>query len=99
MQNILDLQHAFPSAFLGLFLSLFSDTLSPLAYFVCGLVFTHKHTGGCLKCLFRLTRGVPGLVVWSEARWARIPEVQVRIPPREMGTFSPHAVSSIFVFL
>ena len=29
-------------------------------------------------------------------RWARIPEVQVRIPSRGMGTFSPHAISSIF---
>ena len=32
----------------------------------------------------------------THTRWARIPEVQVRIPSRGMGTFSPHAVSSIF---
>ena len=28
--------------------------------------------------------------------WARIPEIQVRIPSRAMGTFFPHTVSSIF---
>ena len=32
----------------------------------------------------------------SEALWARIPEIQVRIPSRAMGTFFPHTVSSIF---
>ena len=58
--------------------------------------FTIELTGECLKCLFRLTGGVPALVVQSEARWARIPEIQVRIPSRAMGTFFPHTVSSIF---
>ena len=58
--------------------------------------FTIELTGECLKCLFRLTGGVPAVVVQSEALWARIPEIQVRIPSRAMGTFFPHAVSSIF---
>ena len=58
--------------------------------------FTIELTGECLKCLFRLTGGVPAVVVQSEARWARIPEIQVRIPSRAMGTFFPHTVSSIF---
>ena len=35
-------------------------------------------------------------MVYSAARWGRIPEVQVRIPSRAMGTFSPHNVSSFF---
>ena len=52
--------------------------------------------GECLKCFIRLTRGVPSVVVQSEALWARIPEIQVRIPSRAMGTFFPHTVSSIF---
>ena len=56
---------------------------------------THTHTQ-CLKCLFRLTRAGPTLVVWSEARWARIPEVQVPISSRGKGTFFPRAVGSIF---
>ena len=30
------------------------------------------------------------------ARWVRFPEIQVRILSRGMGTFFPHAVSSIF---
>ena len=58
--------------------------------------FTIELTGECLKCLFRLTGGVPAVVVQSEALWARIPEIQVRIPSRVMGTFFPHTVSSIF---
>ena len=58
--------------------------------------FTIELTGECLKCLFRLTGGVPAVVVQSEARWARIPEIQVRIPSRAMGTFFSHTVSSIF---
>ena len=66
----------------------------------CTQTHTHTHmielTGECLKCLFRLTGGVPAVVVQSEARWARIPEIQVRIPSRAMGTFFPHTVSSIF---
>ena len=55
--------------------------------------FTIELMGECLKCLFRLTRGVPAVV---EALRARIPEIQVRIPSRAMGTFFPHTVSSIF---
>ena len=51
------------------------------------LAHTHTHT---------LTGGVPAVVVQSEALWARIPEIQVRIPSRAMGTFFPHTVSSIF---
>ena len=58
--------------------------------------FTIELTGECLKCLFRLTGGVPAVVVQSEALWARIPEIQVRIPSRAMGTFFPHTVSSVF---
>ena len=58
--------------------------------------FAIELTGECLKCLFRLTGGVPAVVVQSEALWARIPEIQVRIPSRAMGTFFPHTVSSIF---
>ena len=58
--------------------------------------FTIELTGECLKCLFRLTGGVPAVVVQSEALWARIPEIQVRIPSRAMGTFFPHTVSSSF---
>ena len=58
--------------------------------------FTIELTGECLKCLFRLTGGVPAVVVQSEALWARIPEIQVRIPSRAMGTFFPLTVSSIF---
>ena len=58
--------------------------------------FTIELTGECLKCLFRLTEGVPAVVVQLEALWARIPEIQVRIPSRAMGTFFPHTVSSIF---
>ena len=58
--------------------------------------FTIELAGECLKCLFRLTGGAPAVVVQSEARWARIPEIQVRIPSRAMGTFFPHTVSSIF---
>ena len=57
--------------------------------------FSDTH-GECLKCFIRLTRDVPAVVVQSEALWARIPEIQVRIPSRAMGTFSPHTVSSIF---
>ena len=53
-------------------------------------------TGECLKCLVRLTEGVAAVVVQSEALWERIPEIQVRIPSRAMGTFFPHTVSSIF---
>ena len=49
--------------------------------------FTIELTGECLKCLFRVTGGVPAVVVQSEARWARIPEIQVRIPSRTMGIF------------
>ena len=56
---------------------------------------THTHSE-CLKCFIRLTRDVPAVVVQSEALWARIPEIQVRIPLRAMGTFFPHTVSSIF---
>ena len=58
--------------------------------------FAIELTGGCLKCFIRLTRDVPAVVVQSEALWARIPEIQVRIPSRAMGTFFPHTVSSIF---
>ena len=58
--------------------------------------FAIELTGECLKCFIRLTRGVPAVVVQSEALWARIPEIQVRIPSRAMGTFFPHTVSSIF---
>ena len=58
--------------------------------------FTIELTGECLKCLFQLTGGVPAVMVQSEALWARIPEIQVRIPSRAMGTFFPHTVSSIF---
>ena len=47
--------------------------------------FTIELTGECLKCLFRLTGGVPAVVVQSEALWARIPEIQVRIPSRAIG--------------
>ena len=54
--------------------------------------FAIELTGECLKCFIRLTRDldVPAVVVQSEALWARIPEIQVRIPSRAMGTFSPH---------
>ena len=58
--------------------------------------FAIELTGECLKCFIQLTRGVPAVVVQSEALWARIPEIQVRIPSRAMGTFFPHTVSSIF---
>ena len=58
--------------------------------------FAIELTGECLKCFIRLTRGVPAVVVQSEALLARIPEIQVRIPSRAMGTFFPHTVSSIF---
>ena len=58
--------------------------------------FAIELTGECLKCFIRLTRGVPAVVVQSEALWARVPEIQVRIPSRAMGTFFPHTVSSIF---
>ena len=58
--------------------------------------FAIELTGECLKCFIRLTRDVPAVVVQSEALWARIPEIQVRIPSRVMGTFFPHTVSSIF---
>ena len=51
--------------------------------------FAIELTGECLKCFIRLTRGVPAVVVQSEALWARIPEIQVRIPSRAMGTFFP----------
>ena len=60
--------------------------------------FAIELTGECLKCFIRLTRDVPAVVVQSEALWARIPEIQVRIPSRAMGTFFPHTVSSIFLF-
>ena len=36
----------------------------------------------------RLTGGVPAVVVQSEALWARIPEIQVRIPSHN-GHFFP----------
>ena len=41
--------------------------------------FTIELTGECLimKRLFRLTGGVPAVVVQSEALWARNPETQV----------------------
>ena len=58
--------------------------------------FAIELTGECLKCFIRLTRDVPAVVVQSESLWARIPEIQVRIPSRAMGTFFPHTVSSIF---
>ena len=48
--------------------------------------FAIELTGECLKCFIRLTRGVRAVVVQSEALWARIPEIQVRIPSRAMGT-------------
>ena len=51
--------------------------------------FAIELTGECLKCFIRLTRGVPAVVVQSEALWARIPEIQVRIPSRAMGIFFP----------
>ena len=51
--------------------------------------FAIELTGECLKCFIRLTRGVPAVVVQSEALWAHIPEIQVRIPSRAMGTFFP----------
>ena len=61
-------------------------------------------------CVFMMPLGLPStrthahththararVVVQSEALWARIPEIQVRIPSRAMGTFFPHTVSSIF---
>ena len=62
--------------------------------------FTIELTGECLKCLFRLTGGVPAVVVQSEALWARIPEIQVRIPSRAMGHFFsliPSALSFVFL--
>ena len=34
--------------------------------------FAIELTGECLKCFIRLTRGVPAVVVQSEALWARI---------------------------
>ena len=43
------------------------------------IVFVIELTGECLKCFIRLTRDVPAVVVQSEALWARIPEIQVRI--------------------
>ena len=55
--------------------------------------------GECLKCLFQLTRGVPALVVKSQARWVRIPEVQVPIPLREWALFSLLPLALSFVFL
>ena len=60
--------------------------------------FTIELTSECLKCLFRLTGGVPAVRRGAirEARWARIPETQARIPSRAMGTFFPHTVSSLF---
>ena len=58
--------------------------------------FAIELTGECLKCFIRLMPDVPAVVVQSEALWARIPEIQVRIPSRAMGTFFPHTVSSIF---
>ena len=51
--------------------------------------FAIELTGECLKCFIRLTRGVPAVVVQSEALWARIPEIQVRIPSRAMRHFFP----------
>ena len=63
--------------------------------------FTIEQTGECLKCSFRLTGGVPAVVVQSEAQWARIPEIQVRIPSRAMGTFFsliPSALSFVFLW-
>ena len=52
--------------------------------------------GECLKCLFRLTRGVshPRDVIGSTM--GVYSRVQVRIPSRGMDTFLPHTVSSIF---
>ena len=51
------------------------------------LSFTMQLVGECLK---RLTRGVLALMVYSEAWWARMPEVQVRIPSVEgNGHFFP----------
>ena len=62
---------------------------------------THTHThdgaGGWVSEEFVSTDArLASLVVQSEARWARISEVQVRIPSRGMDSFFPHAVSSIF---
>ena len=39
---------------------------------------------------------LPSWCNWKHYIWARIPEIQVRIPSRAMGTFFPHTVSSIF---
>ena len=67
---------------------------------------THTHTHTCTHTHTRTHARthththththVPAVVVQSEALWARIPEIQVRIPSRAMGTFFPHTVSSIF---
>ena len=66
---------------------------------------THTHTHTREWALFSLMPSALSFVfLWhthththtSAARWARIPEVQVRIPSRAMGTFFPYTVSSIF---
>ena len=58
--------------------------------------FVVELTGECLKCSFRLTRGGPYLRGVIGSTVARVPEVQVRISSRALGTFFPHTVSSIF---
>ena len=62
--------------------------------------FTIELTGECLKCLFRLTGGVPAVVVQSEARWARIPEIQVqaRSSHRFEGSNEPPFVRQVSFF-
>ena len=60
--------------------------------------FTIELTGECLKCLFRLTGGVPVVVVQSDALWARIPEIQVRIPAIwALFSLTPSARSFVFL--
>ena len=99
--------HFFPS-YRQLYLSSFSDTPRPTqrrSLQMLGVAVPQIGVGVFHAWLFhdradgwvsRLTGGVPAVVVQSEALWARIPEIQVRIPSRAMGTFFPHTVSSIF---
>ena len=52
--------------------------------------FVIELTGECLKCFIQLKRDVPAVLVQSEALWARIPEIQVRIRRGQWALFSSY---------
>ena len=61
-------------------------TVNTVVILLSSQTHTHTHTHTHTRTLAH---------THTHTLWARIPEIQVRIPSRAMGTFFPHTVSSI----